>query len=146
MSAASANSAQNYSSGHQGCSLILASIGVGMAFMLGLALVLNAALGDSMSLALGVLPQEHAVIRHDEAPIIRNCLDSNGPYMVWKHKDDPTFYLICQLGQDWWGLQAVTDDGVEKTAFSPGNGTWRALNAYLKGFATKYRGPLPWLQ
>jgi hypothetical protein len=126
--------------------MVIAWLGLGIAFVIGLALVFGAALGDNMSLALGVMEQPHAEARHVEAPAIRQCLDNNGPYMIWKHKFAPTWYLICQIDADTWGLQAVNREGVEKTAFSPGDGSYRALMDYLRGFATKFKGGLPWLQ
>lgn len=142
--------AQHYDSGHQGCTLVFAWLGLGFAFVIGLALVFNAALAgtapeERLSLALGVMEMPHAE-KHIEAPAIRQCLDRNGPYMIMKHKFMPTWYLICQINPDTWGFQAVDRDGIEKTAFSPGMGSYREVMDYLARFATRFKGGLPWLQ
>lgn len=95
--------------------------------------------------ALGVVTTEHAM-KHDEASTIRKCLDENGPYMVMKNKFDPTWYLLCQIDQNHWGIQAVTRDGFEKTAFSPGDGSYKALMDYMNKIAVRFKGTVPWMQ
>lgn len=94
--------------------------------------------------ALGVELCRHAT-KHGEATDIRRCLDQNGPAMVLKHRWDPTFYLVCQLGKDSWGFQAVDAKGFEKTSFSPRTGSFRDVMQYLERIATRYTGKLPWL-
>lgn len=96
--------------------------------------------------AQGVVLGNHATQKHPEAADIRNCLDDKGPYMVYKHKFSPTWYLLCEVGNGLWGLQAVAEDGAEKTAFSPGEGTWRDMMDYVNRFATKWKQGLPWIQ
>lgn len=94
--------------------------------------------------ALGVTTTPHAE-KHPEANEIRNCLDNNGPFMVMKHLADPTFFLICQLNDGRFGIQPVTEDGFEKTAFVKFEGTWNQTMNYLGKFATRFTGKLPWL-
>src|SRR3990172_9354214 len=98
----------------------------------------------TMYTSLGVAYSPHAE-RHEEAPAIRDCLDQRGPYMVLKHVSAPTFYLVCQIDKLTWGLQAVDESGVEKTAFSPGNGTFQDVMDYLNKFTNKFKGTLPWM-
>ena len=98
----------------------------------------------TMYTSLGVAYSPHAE-RHEEAPAIRDCLDQRGPYMVLKHVSAPTFYLVCQIDKITWGLQAVDESGVEKTAFSPGNGTFQDVMDYLNKFTNKFKGTLPWM-
>ena len=98
-----------------------------------------------MYTSLGVAYTPHAE-KHPEAETIRECLDQRGPYMILKHISDPVFYLVCQIDKATWGLQAVSEDGMEKTAFSPGSGSFSDLMAYLNKFAIKFRGVLPWMQ
>lgn len=94
--------------------------------------------------ALGVVTSEHA-LKHDEASTIRNCLDKNGPYMIMKNMNEPTWYLLCQIDKNHWGLQAVSKNGVEKTAFSPGDGSHQALMNYLNKIAVRFKGTVPWM-
>jgi len=97
-----------------------------------------------MIFALGVVLTDHAE-KHDEANSIRNCLDRNGPYMVMKHIYDPTWYLLCQIDQKHWGIQAVSRNGIEKTAFSPGDGSYKAMMDYLNRIAVRFKGTVPWM-
>lgn len=100
-------------------------------------------LGIVIALALGVVATTHAE-KHVEASAIRRCLDDRGPSLVMKHVYDPTFYLVCQIDKNTWGIQAVDETGYEKTAFSPGNGTFQAVMRYLNRIAHRYGGRLPW--
>jgi len=97
-----------------------------------------------MIFALGVVTTDHA-LKHDEAQSIRDCLERNGPYMVMKHTHDSTWYLLCQIDKTHWGVQAVSKDGFEKTAFSKGDGSYRALMEYMNRIATSFKGTLPWM-
>jgi len=94
-----------------------------------------------------VVVQSHAVKRHgSEAEAIRKCLDNNGPFQIWRALDGETFYRLCQLDDEQWGLQAITKEGntwYEKTAFIRGDGSWKALMEYLQRFATRFTGTLP---
>jgi hypothetical protein len=96
--------------------------------------------------AVVVVVQSHAVQRHgEEAEAIRKCLDNNGPFQIWRAFDGETFYRLCQLDDERWGLQAIVKEGktwVEKTAFVRGDGSWKALMNYLQRFATRYTGSL----
>lgn len=100
--------------------------------------------GILVALAMGVVVQTHAE-KHDEAATIRRCLDQNGPYMIMKHKYDPTYYLVCQIDKSTWGFQAVKENGIEKTAFCPGGGTFAECMSYLQRIAVRFKGTLPWL-
>lgn len=102
------------------------------------------ALGVS-NFALGVVTTDHAE-KHDEAQSIRNCLDRNGPYMIMRSINDPTWYLLCQIDKTHWGVQAVTKNGIEKTAFSPGDGSFKALMDYMNRIAIRFKGTVPWMQ
>lgn len=95
--------------------------------------------------AMGVMVSAHA-LKHDEAPAIRNCLDKNGPYMIMRDMYDPTWYLLCQIDKTHWGLQAVDKNGNEKTAFSPGDGSYQALMKYLNRIAVRFKGTVPWMK
>ena len=95
-----------------------------------------------------VVPQPHAENKHGQEAIdIRQCLEKNGPYQIWRSLADPnTFYQICQLPDGRWGLQAIIKEGekrVEKTAFIKGDGSWKALLEYLNRIATPFKGKLP---
>jgi hypothetical protein len=98
-----------------------------------------------MIFALGVVLTDHAE-KHGEASSIRKCLDRNGPYMVMKAIHDPTWYLLCQIDSTHWGIQAVSKDGTEKTAFSPGDGSYKAMMEYINRIAVRFKGTVPWLQ
>ena len=85
--------------------------------------------------ALPVIFGSHAVGKHgDEARAIRRCNMDNGPRLVFKAND--TFYLLCQLDDGRWGLQAVKkgfhDLYHELTAFVKGRGTYQELTAYMQ--------------
>lgn len=89
----------------------------------------------------------HAVMRHGaEAGEIRQCLKDNGPYLTFRNKfDKDTYYYVCRLGDNKFGLQALkkTKDGLfEKTAFIKGSGTIREVLEYLAKIATPFKGIL----
>lgn len=100
-------------------------------------------LGIVIALALGVIATAHAE-KHAEADAIRRCLDDRGPTLVMKNVHHPTFYLVCQIDKQKWGIQAVDESGYERTAFSPGDGSYSALMRYLNRIANRYGGKLPW--
>jgi len=93
-----------------------------------------------------VIYHSHATNKHGkDAEQVRECLNKNGPYMVLKHKFDPTYYLICQIDKGTFGFQAVDESGHEKTAFIREEDTsLKALLNYLKD-AVRFKGTLPWL-
>ena len=152
MSTITWNSGEDINTGGGGCVsyglLALAAIGVVIIVlaMIGPMLASTSLTPTSLTMytSLGVAYSPHAE-RHEEAPAIRDCLDNNGPYMVLKHVSAPTFYLVCQIDKLTWGLQAVDESGVEKTAFSPGNGTFQDVMDYLNKFTNKFKGTLPWM-
>lgn len=113
-----------------------------------LILLLVAALGLMMLAVsnLGVILGTHAVEKHGQDALdVQKCLDDNGPEMVYKHKFDPTYYLLCQLDDGRWGLQAVAEDGHEKTAFVPKSGSWKDIQDYFGNWATKIKlKAYPW--
>lgn len=41
---------------------------------------------------------------------------------------------------------AVSQDGYERTSFVPKTSQWRDVVSYLRKFATRYTGPIPWLE
>ena len=93
----------------------------------------------------GVILSAHAFERHgEEAVSIRRCLDNNGPVMVYKHKSESAWYLLCHLNDGRFGIQAVTEDGHEKTAFVRKDGSFSETMRYLREFATRFKGALPW--
>jgi len=152
MSTITWNSGEDINTGGGGCVsyglLALAAIGVVIIVlaMIGPMLASTSLTPTSLTMytSLGVAYSPHAE-RHEEAPAIRDCLDQRGPYMVLKHVSAPTFYLVCQIDKLTWGLQAVDESGVEKTAFSPGNGTFQDVMDYLNKFTNKFKGTLPWM-
>ena len=97
--------------------------------------------------AASVVAHSHAVSRHGaDAEAIRKCLENNGPYQIWRSFDGDTFYHLCQLEDERWGLQAITKEAGEwheKTAFIRGDGSWKALLEYLHKLGTRFTGPLP---
>lgn len=87
----------------------------------------------------------HAIARHgNDAWTVRTCLDNNGPVQVWRAFDKATYYLICQTGNQEYGIQPVAKDGGEKTAFI--KGAWNDTIKYLSKFGTRFNGPLPWIK
>jgi len=93
----------------------------------------------------GIILSAHAFERHgEEAVSIRRCLDNNGPVMVYKHKYESTWYLLCHLKDSRFGIQSVTEDGHEKTAFIRKDGSFSETMKYLREFATRFKGALPW--
>jgi hypothetical protein len=85
--------------------------------------------------ALPVIFGTHAVARHgDDARAIRRCNMDQGPRFVFRAGD--TYYLLCQLDDERWGLQAVKKGYKnlynELTAFVKGKGTYRELMAYMQ--------------
>jgi hypothetical protein len=95
-------------------------------------------------LALGVVAGIHAN-KHPESATIRQCLDRNGAYMVFRSYDAQRFYLICQVQPGNFGFQVVSKDGHEVTAFARLTGCWRDTLNYLSHWGTRFTGPLPWL-
>lgn len=97
----------------------------------------------------------HATASHAFASVarVRNCLNRQGPDMIFREKlDDHTvrFHLLCQEKQSgrWFDMiiQKVEGKYREITAFPVKEGTtewqWVARWLYKKG-ATIFRGPLP---
>ena len=68
-----------------------------------------------------------------------------GPRLVFKAND--TFYLLCQLEDGRWGLQAVKRgfQGLyhELTAFIKGKGTYSELMAYMQRIGASRIEKLP---
>lgn len=96
--------------------------------------------------ALGVKTHLHAEARHGNTALaVRKCLEDNGPAAFFKARGDSTFYILCQMSKDRFGIQVVSKDGHEKTTFVRGMGTWRETQNYLRSFADVFRGQLPWL-
>lgn len=99
-------------------------------------------------LAITVVVSGHAVIRHgNDALAIRDCLDKNGDFQIWKSLTDANkFFRICQFDRGQFGMQIVQSENgtvYEKTAFIKGDGTWGALMKYLGKIATKFNGHIP---
>jgi hypothetical protein len=99
-------------------------------------------------LATTITLSSHAVTRHgSEALNIRDCLDRNGDFQVWKSTQfDNQFFRVCELGNGKFGLQIVREEGGvlhEVTAFVKGNGSWGELVKYLSRIATRFNGGLP---
>jgi len=99
---------------------------------------------------LQVVEQVHAARQHTtDAQQIRTCLRDNGPYQIFLSRDNVTYYLLCELPDGRWGLQAIvmrTVNGIkawcERTAFVPNNGSWYELMRYLANIATRFYGTL----
>ncbi len=109
--------------------------------------LLAAAVGLVWAILVG--PEDHAQTRHgSDAVAIRQCIDRNGPYQVWRGKDKETWYLTCQLPDGRWGVRSVIWDKAlraffEKTAFVPEDGAEGDLLGYLAKWGTRWNGPLP---
>ena len=92
----------------------------------------------------------HAVNRHgQEATDIRNCLDKNGPQMVFRQVDG-SFLLFCQLQDGRWGMQITKraqeapHNYIERTAFVKGDGRWDTVRRWLDSVrATRWTKALP---
>ena len=104
---------------------------------------------DVMKVALSgtATASAHAVAKHPEAQPIIDCINKNGPAGVFRDKfDKNTFFLSCQLPDGKWGFAVFVQELnklFNKSAYSPGEGTWAELNTKLNNIANKYRGPLP---
>ena len=67
---------------------------------------------------------KHAVERHPGlAQRIRQCLNDNGPEMIFKDNNTGRYFFLCQLNNGKWGFQIS-----EKV-----NGAWEEITAYYKG-------------
>lgn len=109
--------------------------------MLLFGLIVVMAMTNQMQVALN----DHAVMKHgNDALAVRNCLDNNGPVQVWRTFDKATYFLICKTGDREFGIQPVTKDGFEKTAFI--KGAWNDTMKYLGKLGTKFTGQLPWIR
>ncbi len=137
---------QNSSSG---VLIILVLLGIALAFVM-----FASAAQDLASFSFGqqaqgltVKASDHAVSKHPEAAAINKCLDDTGPSMIMRNMfDRNTFYRVCQFEPGRWGFSAdVIEKGqpVNKTSFSPGNGTLKEVMDYLNKIANRYTGPFP---
>ena len=110
-------------------------------------LFLLAVIGIGAVMAIKVISQPHAESRHgEEVATVRKSCDEKEPYQIWRNRDGKTFYQLCQLPDDRYGIRAIIKDGedwVEKTSFIPKDGTLAEVMKYLEGFATRYTAPLP---
>ena len=110
-------------------------------------ILLGLALALGLVLAINVQPSQHAVERHGtDALAIRNCLDSNGPTEVWRHKTEKDKFIeICQLDDGRWGMRIIRkaeEKFYEITCFCRDNPTYNAITRYLGRFSTRYKGGL----
>jgi hypothetical protein len=98
--------------------------------------------------ATKILATSHATTIHGaEAEQARNCLEQHG---VWKAYQEPdgTLHLLCKYP---WAATTIFDvivekirEGLyqEKSAYSPKDGSWSAINRWLSGKgATPVRPP-----
>lgn len=91
-----------------------------------------------------VVYTEHAD-KHEEAESIRRCLQDKGIYQVWRSRSWRTplkFFRLCVLNDGRIGMQVVEWSWtswawLEKTAFSPKNGTSFELREYLSAIAER---------
>jgi hypothetical protein len=91
-------------------------------------------------------------VDHPEATFVRRCPDGGNPFMLYKHKQEDTWYILCQIKEagDYagkWSLRPSAKDiegWFEKSAYIPKDGTWeKVVIKYLENFATRWRQPLP---
>lgn len=110
------------------------------------------ALAAGLALWGKIVLGDHATNRHgDEAAAIRKCLDEKGPYQAWiiKRGEEKTFYLLCQLPDERWGIQLVKWSNamrkwLEISAFVPESGALIEVVNYLKATgATIFKQVLP---
>lgn len=87
----------------------------------------------------------HATAKHDEASDIRKCLKDKGIYQMWRSRSWRTpfkFFRLCVLQDGRIGMQVVEWSWtswawLEKTAFTPKNGTPFELREYLSAIAER---------
>lgn len=97
-------------------------------------------LAIGIAFAIGFLGS-HGVDRHKEEAIeTRNCLNNNGPNMVFQKIHNANRFLrICEIGENLWGIQVVDRIGKEfheKTAFFR-EGDFESVVHYAKSSKTK---------
>jgi hypothetical protein len=99
--------------------------------------------------AVAVRASPHALQKHGEdAAMIHRCLDDNGPSEIWRSASWRTpnkYFQVCQIGPDRWGFRIIEwleRRGVwkERTSFSPGDGSYRALLEHLTAKAFRVPG------
>lgn len=94
--------------------------------------------GSAATLDFTFKANEHAQL-HVEAISIEECLNSKGPYQVWRDKfNKETFYALCEFRQGVWGLAVCSVKGFNKTMFSPKDGSWKKVMDYLTERAARY--------
>ncbi len=94
-----------------------------------------------------VVVSKHAEYKHVEASSIKQCLNDAGPATVYRDRwDKSKYYLTCKTAFGW-GLAVFVETAaglINKTAFSPGDGSLNDLLNYLAlSGATRYNGVLP---
>lgn len=99
-----------------------------------------------MVMSLPVIFGSHAVKAHgQDAHDVRRCLLDSGPQMVYQKGD--TFYLLCQIEDGRWGMQAVRRGAYdlyhELTSFVKGNGTLKELLSYMGRLGARVVTGLP---
>jgi len=59
----------------------------------------------------------HGQARHGmDAPVVRQCLDRNGPLQIWHNPSSGNWANMCRVGK-LYGLQILDADDFEITAF-----------------------------
>jgi len=97
----------------------------------------------------------HAAHAHTEAHAIHAaCLQhlqdkpgavKVGRLQVFKKKGEDRFIILCNYGEDLWGIEVREGDGTSVTAFRPSDGSLKEVMKYILNIATRFRGDLPWL-
>jgi len=71
-------------------------------------------------LAVGIILSRHAM-KHRSHAMVRQCMDDNGPHLIWEDTANNEYLFVCKLKDGKWGIQPlVREEGVlyEKTAFT----------------------------
>lgn len=105
---------------------------------------------DAITLPPIVVDQTHHQ-DHESSPATRRCTDGGRPFMLYKHKKDPVWFIVCQIQEDgeWkgkWSFRAIiknAEEWFERSAYVPKDGSWDAVRRYVEGFATRWKQPLP---
>ncbi len=104
--------------------------------------------GITIMNAIDIQTNTHAVDKHGEIEVaaIRDCIQKNGPFQVWRDKINKKKYFLCAELKEGceYGIQIVVENDdcelIEKSAFMRDNPTWNELRNYLSKFSDRWKG------
>jgi hypothetical protein len=87
----------------------------------------------------GLKASDHAIAAHAEAQSVIDCVQSKGAYLNYKLTRNPSgWYIPCQMDNGTISLAVFYDnEGGNATAFTPKDGTWASVKAYLDSLVKK---------